>query len=98
MWTRFVGNTEGYEVQLHADAPAQDDVVIVTDEKVVRALLDGSLEFAKAEAYGLLRLYGETGQQSAVRTMLAGVARPSATSPADAKHVMPEKATPQREQ
>ncbi len=71
MWTRFARVPEGYDVQVHADGPAQGDVVIVTDLKVIRTLLDGALTFADAEFYGLMRLYGDAQSREAVRSILA---------------------------
>ncbi len=45
-------------MQSHAEGPREDDLVIVTEEKVVRALVDGKLDSGTAEKTGLLRFYG----------------------------------------
>ena len=58
----------------------QGDVVIVTNEKVVRALVDGRLNAAVAEDYGLLRLYGVQKEVENVRTTLAGTTREHAAA------------------
>jgi hypothetical protein len=78
MWTTYTPTAAGYSVQVHADGPAKGDVVIVTDEKVVRALVDGSLDAVAAETYGLVRFYGPADRQDQVRVTLAGL--PSAKS------------------
>ncbi len=71
LWTRFAPTAAGYSIEVHADGPAKGDVVIVTDEKVVRALADGSLDIATAENYGLVRFYGPTDRQNQAREILA---------------------------
>ncbi len=73
MWTTYAATSGGYTVQVHADGPAKGDVVIVTDEKVVRALVDGSLTAVAAESHGLVRFYGPAGAQAQVRAALAGL-------------------------
>jgi hypothetical protein len=73
MWTTYTPRAGGYSVHVHADGPAKDDVVIVTDEKVVRALVDGSLDAVAAESYGLVRFYGPANRQNEVRVTLAGL-------------------------
>jgi len=70
MWTRYAPTVNGYAVKVHADGPASGDVVIVTDEKVVQALVDGSLDAVAAESNGLLRFYGPDNRQRAVRRVL----------------------------
>lgn len=83
MWTRFVPGQDGIAVEPHARGPRADDVVIVTDEKVVRALIDQTLDFAEAEAHGLLRLYGEASTQVALRSMLIAATQSAALSGSD---------------
>jgi hypothetical protein len=84
MWTRFSPTDEGYAVQVHADGPAKGDVVIVTDEKVVRALIEGSLDAVNAEAHGLLRLYREPDLHDKIRSVLMSASmarRPASETP-----------------
>lgn len=73
MWTTYAPGDGGYAVTVHADGPAKGDVVIVTDEKVIRALADGSLAAATAERHGLIRLYGAADRQDQVRAVLSGL-------------------------
>jgi hypothetical protein len=70
MWTRFSPAGGSIAVETHASGPGPDDTVIVTNDKVVRALLDGTITFEDAEAFGLLRLYGNVVRQAALRTIL----------------------------
>ncbi|CAH2408076.1 hypothetical protein MES4922_90047 [Mesorhizobium ventifaucium] len=73
MWTTYTPTARGYSVKVHADGPAKGDIVIVTDEKVVRALVDGSFDAAAAESHGLVRFYGPADGQERVRTALAAL-------------------------
>jgi hypothetical protein len=75
MWTRVQLGPEGISVRSHADGPSAGDVVIVTGEKVVRALLDGRLNATVAEDYGLLRLYGARQQVESVRAVMTRTTR-----------------------
>ncbi|HEY7766158.1 MAG TPA: hypothetical protein VIB38_14300 [Aestuariivirgaceae bacterium] len=74
LWTRFAAAPEGYAVEVHADGPAEGDVVLVTHGKVIRALAEGSFDAVVAEEYGLVRLYGPPASQERVRTILATTA------------------------
>lgn len=97
MWTRYEPGDEGYSVRVHADGPVKGDVVIVTDEKVVRAIVEGSFDADYGEAHGLLRFYGPDERQRAVRGVLAastsantgGPIEASASSPAWCHHESP---------
>jgi len=90
LWTRFEPAGATLEMAAHAAGPASDDVVIVTDEPVVAALLDGRMPPREARELGLMRFYGAEGRVKDVASVLdrlamtntastAGVAR--ATSP-----------------
>lgn len=81
MWTRFEVGSDGVSARSHADGPAGGDVVIVTSEKVVRALLDGSLNAALAEEYGLLRFYGGEKQVANMRAVMTVATEPDPSTP-----------------
>lgn len=81
MWTHLQLGPEGVSVRSHADGPSPGDVVIVTSEKVIRALLDGSLNAALAEDYGLLRLYGAQQEIENVRAIISRATRPDSAAP-----------------
>jgi hypothetical protein len=61
LWTRFVRTTEGYSVEIHAEGAAPNDVVMVTDDKVMISLVDGTITPRFAREHGLIRLYGSSG-------------------------------------
>lgn len=73
MWTRFQFGPEGLTVQTHAEGPQDTDLVIVSEEKVIRALVDGKLDSKTAEQSGLLRFYGDPKEMASVRAALAAV-------------------------
>ena len=56
--------------------PASGDLVIDTNEKVVRALVSGGLGAATAEEYGLLQYYGSHAQTTTMRTDIQGATTP----------------------
>lgn len=58
LWTRFQRNGLAVDMAAHVVGPAAGDAVIVTDETVVVALVDGRLTPRAARELGLLRLYG----------------------------------------
>ncbi len=59
LWTRFVPEGSVITMTPHASGPASGDIVIVTDEPVMRALLDEQLTPSAARELGLIRFYGE---------------------------------------
>lgn len=61
LWTRFERNGMGVDMAMHASGPASGDTVIVTDEPVIAALVDGRLTPRDARRLGLMRLYGPAG-------------------------------------
>ena len=80
LWTRFARTASGYAVETHAASATEGDVVVVTDGKVITAMINGSLDAAAAEKYGLLRYYGPDRAQVVVRRALA-TATASASQP-----------------
>jgi hypothetical protein len=58
LWTRFARTADTYAVEVHAEGPAPNDVVMVTAGKVMLSLVDGTLTPRIAYDRGLMRLYG----------------------------------------
>jgi len=54
LWTRFTWTLQGYTPQIHVPGPEADDVVAVTSEAVVAAMLDGRIKTSQALERGLL--------------------------------------------
>lgn len=69
LWTRYAGGENGFDVEVHVKGPEKGDAVLVTESEVVRALNAGTLSFDRAEANGLIRLYGPADRQDAVRVL-----------------------------
>jgi hypothetical protein len=76
LWTRFeaTGAETGAAIEMtpHVAGPTPGDVVIVTDEPVIAALLDQRVTPQAARELGLLRLYGPA---QAVQDMAAWLDR-----------------------
>lgn len=70
LWTRFVRTTEGYSVQIHAEGAAPNDVVMVTDDKVMISLVAGTITPRIAREHGLIRLYGPADRIENVADLL----------------------------
>jgi hypothetical protein len=58
LWTRFAPAQDGMSMVTHVVGPQTSDIVIVTDEPVVAALVAGLITPLAARQQGLLRLYG----------------------------------------
>jgi len=69
LWSRFEAAGSEMTLQAHAAGPAASDVVIVTDEPVVDALLDGRLGSRDAQARGLVRFYGSPAEVASVSSL-----------------------------
>jgi hypothetical protein len=67
LWTRFVRGADGYAIEVHADGPAPNDVVMVTAGKVMLSLPEGTLTPRLAHDRGLIRLYGEPAAIATVK-------------------------------
>lgn len=76
LWTRLEVVDGGLSMVPHATGPTTGDVVLVTDEPVVTALVDGRLGARDLREWGLVRLYGSeqaVAQVSALLDRLASV-------------------------
>ena len=62
LWTRYPA---GGGIKPHVTDPEPGDLVVVTDEPVVRTIADGQLTVAEALEKGLIRLYGAPEQELA---------------------------------
>ena len=78
LWTRFAAGGDRREPQIHTGGPAAGDVVVVTDEPVIKALLNGRLASDAAENRGLIRYYGTQADVSAIRSLMRQTGAPMA--------------------
>jgi len=84
LWTRFEPAGAMLAMVAHSTGPASDDVVVVTDEPVVAALLEGRLTPREARALGLVRFYGEQASVEHVVSLLDRVVPEKTASKVDA--------------
>ena len=70
LWTRYPA---GGGIKPHVTDPEPGDLVVVTDEPVVRTIADGQLTVAEALEKGLIRLYGSPGQELAFAERYGGL-------------------------
>ncbi len=67
LWTRLRADASGYAIEAHATGPAPGDVVIVTNEFVLAALIDGSLDARRALDIGVVAVDGDAAFSTTVR-------------------------------
>lgn len=70
LWSRYAPATAGVGLQVHTSGPAAGDVVLVSGEGVLAAVLDGRLAVAAALDRGLILLDGEPAAVAAMRDLL----------------------------
>jgi hypothetical protein len=73
LWSRFVAAAEAVDVQIHQDGPQPEDLVVVSDEAVIAAVLAGKVQIKDAVESNLIRIYGDPDTAARwLRTMSAG--------------------------
>jgi hypothetical protein len=77
LWTRFAPTETGLDMTPDAAGPAIDDVVIVTDEPVLKALVEGKVTPETAREMGLIRLYGTSERVQRVASWLNRLSQPA---------------------
>jgi hypothetical protein len=70
LWVRFADTGDRLEAVLHVKGPSAGDVVVVSDEPVIRALAKGELGADLALSRGLLRLYGNPSKVAGIEAAL----------------------------
>ncbi|MGD9544039.1 MAG: hypothetical protein AB7F41_02115 [Methylocystis sp.] len=70
LWSRLVASGQGYDVQMHVAGPTPGDVVIVTNETVLAAALDGALAPRAAFDLGVIAVDAEPPAADAIRAAL----------------------------
>ena len=64
LWTHFETTGDTLNMTPHVDGPSKGDVVVVTDEPVIAALINGRITPQAAHERGLMRFYGSPGAVS----------------------------------
>lgn len=66
LWNRFASVGKALTISVHASGPEDEDVVIVTDQPVLAALIEGRITPQAAQERGLIRFYGPADRVSAI--------------------------------
>lgn len=90
LWARFEPRMGEVALQAHMDGPAQEDVIVVTDEPVIAALAEERITPQEARRLGLVRLYGARGAVEEVTALLDGLG--SAQSSQLSQHIVTKEA------
>jgi hypothetical protein len=64
LWTRFASDQARPRAEVHVTGPAPGDLVVVSEEIVIRAVADGRLAIGEAARQGLIRFYGSDEQRA----------------------------------
>ncbi len=70
LWARFAPGPQGFELTLHTPGPRDGDLVVVTSEGSVAAILDGRLSPQVALDRGLIAIDAEAPAHEAARRLL----------------------------
>ncbi|MBK7333116.1 MAG: hypothetical protein IPI87_12510 [Betaproteobacteria bacterium] len=71
LWGRIVPASAGTRFEAHAVGPVGGDVIVVTGEPALRALLDGRISWNAAVAAGLVVVDGPPGDRERIARALA---------------------------
>ncbi len=64
---RFSPGPQGYELKVHTSGASPEDIVIVTSETILAAVLDGTMSAQKALDLGLIAIDGKPEEAQATR-------------------------------
>ena len=67
LWAKFSPGPQGYELQVHTSGASPEDIVIVTSEPILAAVLDGTMPAQKALDLGLIAIDGKQDEAEAMR-------------------------------
>ena len=78
LWTRFVTEGHGIAMTPHVNNADANDVVIVTDQPVIAALVEGQMSATLAIELGLIRIYGPADKVAGLTSLIDGLPTQSA--------------------
>jgi hypothetical protein len=81
LWARYSMDYGKLSLASHVPGPVADDVVVLTGEPVLKALLDGSISAERALAEGILAVSGSSNSGARVEEALRRALDGSAGSP-----------------
>jgi hypothetical protein len=73
LWSRYEYSVAGLAMKAHSGGPSEGDVVIVTDEPVIAALVEGRMTASMAREHGLMRFYGPAGNVVELTSLFDGL-------------------------
>jgi hypothetical protein len=80
LWARFSPGPQGYELQVHTQGASPGDVVIVTSEAILAAVLDGTMTTQKPIDLGLIAIDGKQDETVAMRRLVVAATDRAHTS------------------
>ena len=72
LWARLSPARQNYELQVHTSGAAPEDIVIVTSQAVLSAVLDGTLQAQTALDLGLIAVEGQQNEAEVTRRAMVG--------------------------
>jgi hypothetical protein len=82
LWARLSPRPSGYDMQMHTPGAAPEDVVIVTSELILAAVIDGVLPVQTALDRGLIAIDGRADDIEMVRKLVVEAMEPARVSAA----------------
>lgn len=70
LWTRYSQSDGTVRVDIHTDGPANGEAVVLTGEPVLTEVLAGRLSVDRALADGVILIYGNESEKTAIRHAL----------------------------
>ena len=89
LWSKFSPGPQGYELQVHTSGASPEDIVIVTSETILAAVLDGTMPAQKALDLGLIAIDGKQDDAEAMRHAVVAATDRARTSAVAAMPAMP---------
>jgi hypothetical protein len=80
LWARLERRPQGFDLVLHTPGAREGDVVVVTSEGAIAAILDGRLSADAAFERGLVAIDGEVAVREAIQKLLMAAFDPAPSS------------------
>jgi hypothetical protein len=71
LWSRYTPQEAGVALDIHTTGPLDDDLVVMTEAPVLKALVEKRLTVRKAVQLGVLRFYGSPAMSDAALKWLS---------------------------
>jgi hypothetical protein len=80
LWTRYSQSDGTVRVDIHTDGPAKGEAVVLTGEPVLTEVLAGRLSVDRALADGVILIYGNDSEKTAIRHALNARSMPTTSA------------------